>query len=168
MNDTRQALTGEHMPLRASRWLLCATGAWLVGLGFYFIAWRPPVLPEDLRFMAATQAQLRMAAPALDEWLHTVFIVMGGFMISTGALTIHLATVAMRHRSRGMTGAIALAGGPSVALMSVMNFELHSDFRWMLLVPALAWFVGLVSYVAGRKHNVVTSSTSPTHPGMST
>ena len=31
--------------------------------------------------------------------------------------------------------------------MSATNFLLDSDFRWWLLVPALLWFTGLVSYV---------------------
>jgi hypothetical protein len=32
----------------------------------------------------------------------------------------------------------------TVALMSAVNFVLHSDFRWVLLVPPLAWAIALV------------------------
>jgi len=31
--------------------------------------------------------------------------------------------------------------------MSVTNFLLHSDFRWLLLLPALLWLVGLLCYL---------------------
>ena len=47
-----------------STWLLMACGGWLVGLGIYFLVLRPPLLPEDLRFMGTTLTQLREAAPA--------------------------------------------------------------------------------------------------------
>ena len=53
--------------LRASMWLLTACGIWLVGLGIYFIALRPALLPEDPRFMGATLAQLRQAVAAPPE-----------------------------------------------------------------------------------------------------
>jgi len=46
--------------------------------------------------------------------------------------------------------AIGISGGFSVALMSVVNFVLYSDFRWLLLVPVLLWLAGLVLYVAKR------------------
>lgn len=45
---------------------------------------------------------------------------------------------------------IAIAGVLTVVLMSVTNFALHSDFRWVLLVPALVWLVSLVTHIAGR------------------
>ena len=41
----------------------------------------------------------------------------------------------------------AVAGLLTVGLMSAMNFALHSDFRWLLLVPVLLWLGGLVSYL---------------------
>lgn len=43
---------------------------------------------------------------------------------------------------------MALSGALTVGLMSATNFALHSDFRWVLLLPALVWLAGLAAYVA--------------------
>jgi len=133
-----------------STWMIGACGFWLVGLGLYFIVLRPSVLPEDARFMDTTAAQIQDAVPGLERWLQKVFMVMGGFIASTGVLAVLVAAVAMPARRNGTSWAIGLSGGFSVALMSAANFALRSDFRWMLLVPALLWLAGLVLYVAKR------------------
>lgn len=133
---------------RYSLWILTACGIWLVALGLYFIALRPPLLPEDPRFMGATLAQLREAAPGLEEWLGIVFTVMGGYMVGSGVLTLGLVRIAMPRRLPGIAWALGLGGLSTVVLMSAMNFVLHSDFRWMLVVPALMWIVGVAVYVA--------------------
>ena len=130
--------------------MLFACGVWLVGLGLYFIVLRPPLLPEDSRFMGTTLAQIRTALPGLENWLKKVFTVMGGFMASTGVLIVFVATMAMPPRLKGASWAIALSGVLTVALMSATNFALHSDFRWLLLVPASVWFAGLVFHIAGH------------------
>jgi hypothetical protein len=135
---------------QVSAWMLIACGVWLVGLGLYFIFLRPPLLPEDPRFMGTTLAQIRTAVPGLESWLQKVFTVMGGFMASAGVLTVFVATAAMPPRLKGTSWAIALAGVLTVALMSATNFALYSDFRWLLVVPALVWLAGLVFYIAGR------------------
>ena len=31
------------------------------------------------------------------------------------------------------------------------NFALHSDFRWLLVVPTFAWLAGLALYNSGRQ-----------------
>jgi len=31
--------------------------------------------------------------------------------------------------------------------MSAMNFALHSDFRWVLLLPPLLWAAAVIAYV---------------------
>ena len=133
-----------------STWMLIGCGIWLVSLGLYFIFLRPPLLPEDTRFMGSSLAQVRAAAPGLEGWLQRVFIVMGGFMAGTGVLTMFAACVAMPPRLKGTSRAIAMAGVLTVALMSAINFDLHSDFRWMLLVPALVWIAGTVLHIARR------------------
>lgn len=134
-----------------SSWMLIACGVWLVGLGFYFIVLRPPLLQEDLRFMDTSFAQTRMAVPGLERWLEKVFIVLGGFMAGSGVLTIFVAAVAIPMQLKGTTWAIALSGALTVGLMSASNFVLHSDFRWLLLVPALVWLTGLVSHIASTR-----------------
>ena len=133
-----------------STWMLIACGIWLVLLGLYFIFLRPPLLPEDTRFMGSSLAQVRAAVPGLEEWLQRVFIVMGGFMAGTGVLTVFTACVAMPSRWKGTSWAIAMSGALTVALMSAINFDLRSDFRWLLLVPALVWLAGFALHIARR------------------
>ena len=133
-----------------STWMLIACGVWLLGLGLYFIVVRPPLLPEDARFMGTTLAQVRTDVPGLESWLQKVFAVMGGFMAGAGVLTVFVATVAMPPRLKGASWVIALAGALTVALMSATNFALDSEFKWLLLFPALSWLAGLASYLAGH------------------
>lgn len=133
-----------------STWMLVACGIWLVSLGLYFMFLRPPLLPEDTRFMGSSLAQVRAAVPGLEGWLQRVFVVMGGFMAGTGVLTVFTACVAMPSRWKGTSWAVALSGAVTVALMSAVNLDLHSDFRWLLLVPALVWLAGLVLHIARR------------------
>ena len=131
-----------------STWMLIACGVWLVGLGLYFIVLRPPLLPEDPRFMGTSLEQIRAAVPGLESWLKNVFTVTGGFMAGAGVLTLFVATVAMPARLKGTSWALAISGALTVVLMSATNFALQSDFRWLLLAPALVWVAGLVFHVA--------------------
>ena len=113
-------------------------GLWLVGLGFFFMLLRPPLLPEDARFMGTTHAQLRASVPTIESWLAMVFTVLGGFMAGAGVLIGFFVSDAMRRRAKGAAWALGLSGALTVGLMSVITFAIHSDFRWVLLVPALA------------------------------
>jgi hypothetical protein len=143
-------MNADSRTRRTSTWLILSCGVWLMALGFYFMVLRPPLLPEDPRFMGTTLEQLRLAAPGLEGWLQKVFTVMGGFMAGAGVLTVVVATVAMPARSKNTSWALVIAGGLTVALMSATNFALRSDFRWLLLVPALVWTAGLVLFIKGR------------------
>ena len=142
----RAAGKGRHV----STWMLTACGVWLVGLGVYFIFLRPPLLPEDPRFMGTTLEQIRIAVPGLESWLKKVFTVMGGFMAGAGVLTVFVATVVMPLSLKGAAWALGFSGALTVVLMSATNFALHSDFRWLLLLPALVWLAGLVVYLTNR------------------
>lgn len=53
----------------------------------------------------------------------------------------------LARRAPGTLLAVTFAGASGVALMSATNFLLHSDLRWLLLVPALLWLAGLACYV---------------------
>jgi hypothetical protein len=143
-SDTVNAGT---MNQRLSSWWIAACGVWLIGLGLYFIAVRPPLLVEEMRFIGATAAQIQAALPGLEGWLKRVFAVMGGFMAGAGVLTVFVATVAMPSRFRGTSWAIAVAGTLTVALMSAINFSLRSDFGWLLLVSAMVWLAGVVLHL---------------------
>ena len=71
-------------------------------LGLYFVFLRPPLLPEDPRFMGTTLEEVQASAPGLQIWLRRVFWVMGGYMFSTGLLTCYVAVTSFRARVRGV------------------------------------------------------------------
>ncbi|MBO1006930.1 MULTISPECIES: hypothetical protein [Acidovorax] len=144
------------LPMRLSGKLFAACGLWMFLLGVYFILLRPALLPEDPRFMGTTIETLRAAAPGLEGWLGHVFNVMGGFMVAAGTMTILVAWRFLVRRAPGTLLALAIAGASGVALMSATNFLLHSDFRWLLLVPVLLWLAGLVCYM--REDAAATSA----------
>jgi hypothetical protein len=39
---------------------------------------------------------------------------------------------------------LAVAGLFTVGTMSLTNFQLNTDFKWLLLIPSLLWVIGLV------------------------
>ena len=129
---------------------LALGGAILMALGLYFAVLRPPLLPEDPRFMGSTLAQVQEALPGLLVWLRRVFWVMGGYIFATGLLTVYLALTAFRSRARGAASVVAVSGLASIGLMVVVNFVIASDFRWLILSFALPWAVALALYWTER------------------
>ena len=136
---------------RFSIWIFVACGIWLIGLGAYFMFARPPLLPEDLRYLGSSAIQVEVLLPQLALWLRNVFTVMGGFIAGCGVLTIFVSVRAVPQCLQGTGIALGCAGLLTVATMSWTNFELDSDFKWLLLAPAVAWLLGLASYGAGRR-----------------
>jgi hypothetical protein len=132
----------------AQRWAASLIGAWAVyqlGLGAYFAFLRPPLLPEDYRFLGAALGEGRSASLAAS-WLRLVFIVMAGQMAAVGVLVGLTATrMARRGADRMDVVAVTLGGALSVAVMSAVNFALLSDFRWWLVVPVVIWSAGLLA-----------------------
>lgn len=45
---------------------------------------------------------------------------------------------------------LGLVGLMSVAARSAVNFALGSDFRWLLVLPVLAWATGVALATLGR------------------
>jgi len=43
------------------------------------------------------------------------------------------------------------AAAGRLALMSVINFSLDSDFKWLLLIPAVLWVIGLFVQAMGQR-----------------
>ncbi len=119
-------------------------GVWLMGLGLYFIFLRPPLLPEDFRYMGTSPGEIQSAMPGLERWLKRVFMVMGGFMTGTGVLTLCVALRLGAEREKWTGIVLALTGLFTVGVMSLANFQLHSDFKWLLLLPTLLWIIGLI------------------------
>ena len=68
--------------------VLSLAGIILAGMGLYFIFIRPPLLPEDLRYMGSTLQNVNDNIPGLSNWLQKVFWVMGGYIFTIGLLTI--------------------------------------------------------------------------------
>lgn len=136
--------------LQPSALLLAACGIWLLALGTYFIFVRPPLLPEDVRFLGGNQQALTAITSRLERWLELVFTVMGGFMASTGVLTVYVAFTALARRSRSAAIASAASTVLSLCLMSSVNFALGSDFRWLLVVPPTIGLFAIACYVRGR------------------
>jgi hypothetical protein len=131
--------------------VLALGGVVLMGIGLYFIFLRPPLLAEDARYMDTTLAEIQAAAPGLLRWLQKVFWVMGGYIFTVGVLTIYIAFSSFLARVRGAFPVIAFAGLSSIGWMTVVNFIIDSDFKWLLLVFALVWAASLILYRIERE-----------------
>lgn len=127
-------------------WTIAACGLWQIGLGLYFIFLRPPLLPEDLRYLGTDAATLQEAVPGLGRWLGQVFTVMGGFMSGAGILISCFGCTVMPIRLRGTAVVLVATGAATLGLMSAVNFALHSDFRWLLVLPPVAWAAAVWMY----------------------
>lgn len=126
--------------------LLALGGVILMGLGLYFVFLRPPLLPEDPRFMGTTPEQILAIMPGLLVWLRRVFWVMGGYMFSAGLLTVYVAMTSFRNRHRGAAVVAGLAGLASIGLMAAVNFMIDSDFKWLLLLFLVPWMLSMALY----------------------
>ncbi len=149
--SSRQDLGNQATKAAGRTWsmssiLLFLFGTILVVVGAYFIVIRPALLPEDLRYLGASQAQIETAAPRLAAWLGHVFRVLGGYIAATGILTMALAATAYRQHRRSAAIAAASAGAVSIGLMSAVNFAIGSDFKWVLSAIAALWACSIVRY----------------------
>lgn len=120
-------------------------GVILAGMGVYFIVLRPPILPEDARYIGASLAQLEASVPRILPWLARVFTVLGGQMIATGSLTIYVAVTSFRKPTKATIAVVAFSGSASMGMMVIINFLIDSDFKWILLAFTLPWFVALLA-----------------------
>ncbi len=126
--------------------LLSATAVAVIGMGIFFVVLRPPLMIEDIRFMASSEQALHLAAPRFADWLTLVFRVMGGFMIATGSLLLALLSGdALRPFATKV--AVAVAGIRSIGVMTVVNFAIGSDFKWMILAFAALWAAAVIGLV---------------------
>lgn len=143
-------MTPTIFHLQLSGKIFVACGLWLVLLGAYFLILRPALLPEDSRFIGSSLEAMRLAVPGLERWLRLVFNVMGGFMIATGIMTTLAACRVPARRDLTTFFALVVTGATSVGLMSLTNFLLNSNFRWLLVLPMLLWLAGLLCYLRER------------------
>lgn len=139
------------MTFEGKRWtpssiVLTMAGVCLIGVGLYFILLRPPLLPEDIRYMALPTAQLDILRPRLELWLTHVFRVMGGYILGTGVLAVTLAATSFRAHQPGAAIGALIGGVASIGWMAAVNFMIESDFKWVLLGLALLWAGSLVLF----------------------
>ena len=125
-------------------------GLILMGMGVYFAFLRPPLLPEDVRFIGASLAQIQSAIPGFLPWVSRIFGVLGGYMFATGLLTAYLAAVSFRNAKPLPTVVIAISGLASIGWMAVTNFLIDSDFKWLLLAFVLPWLMAVVSLLVAN------------------
>jgi uncharacterized protein (DUF983 family) len=69
-------------------------------------------------------------------------------MVATGLLTCYVAVTSFRARQRGVAFVVVLAGMSLIGLMSIVNFAIASDFKWLLLSFVLPWALASVLYWA--------------------
>ena len=124
--------------------LLALGGFLLVAMGAYFVFLRPVLLPEDLRYMKTTLLVIHDSSPGLSAWLQKVFWVMGGYIFTSGLLTIFISLTSFRKRTSGALGIAAITGISSIGLMTVVNFIIGSDFKWLLLSFTSLWAFALI------------------------
>jgi len=136
----------ESKPWTLSSIVLIMAGVTLIGVGLYFILLRPPLLPEDVRYMALPAAQLDILRPRLELWLTHVFRVMGGYVLATGVLAVTLAATAFRAHQKGAAIGALIGGAASIGWMAAVNFMIDSDFKWVLLGMALLWACSLALF----------------------
>ena len=123
-------------------------GLILMGMGAYFAFLRPPLLPEDVRYVGTSLAQVQSAIPGFLPWASRVFGVLGGYMFATGLLTAYLAAVSFRDAKPLPTAIVAISGSVSIGWMAVTNFLIDSDFKWLLLAFVLPWLLAVVASLA--------------------
>lgn len=123
--------------------LLSGGGAVLVGIGADFFFARPPLLPEDVRFLGRSLGEIHQFVPQLRPWLRRVFVVLGGYALTSGGLTIFVAATRVREGDGAAFLVLLLAGVTSIGLMTVVNFAIRSDFRWVLLAACGLWVAAI-------------------------
>ena len=119
----------------------------LAGMGIYFIFLRASLLPEDSNYIGLPLSSIQYNIPGLSVWLQKVFWVMGAYIFTTGLLTIHTAQTSFRARTPGAFIIVLIAGITSIGSMTIVNFILQSDFKWVLLAFTIPWFIALILYL---------------------
>ncbi len=130
--------------------ILVVYGLILTGIGLHFIFIRPTFLPEDARFVGASLEEIMVIAPNISQWLNRVFTVLGGYIISTGILTLYVALTLFKNRVVGSVLIIFVTGMTSIGLMVVINLIINSDFRWSLVALAALWSMSIILYMRGK------------------
>ncbi|RWC88766.1 hypothetical protein EN794_013075 [Mesorhizobium sp. M00.F.Ca.ET.151.01.1.1] len=127
--------------------LLAVFGVALVCIGAFFMFLRPPLLPEDMRFIGMSLGQLQAEQPRMASWLLRVFQVLGGYASATGLLTVTVAATSFRRHERMALVGVLAGGVASIGWMAIVNFSIGSDFRWALLAVAVLWAASVCTFM---------------------
>lgn len=142
------SLAGPRLRLIAAG-VMGFCGVYQVALGVYFIVLRPPLLAEDLRFLGIGPEPLGQLLPRLEPWLRLVFTVLGGQMAGLGGLVIADALrLGAGTGDRLELALLAAAGLITIGTICAVNFAFRSDFRWLLVLPVVAWTFGVALAVS--------------------
>lgn len=126
--------------------MLVIAGLLLVAMGVYFIFLRPSLLREDLRYMKTTLSVINNSASGLSDWLQKVFLVMGGYIFTSGFLIIFIALTSFRTRAHGAFIIVLISGISSIGFMTIVNYIIDSDFKITLLTFTIPWVLALILY----------------------
>ncbi len=121
-------------------------GFLLAGMGIYFVFLRLPLLPEDSKYIGFSLLAIQNNIPGLSMWLQKVFWVLGCYIFTAGLLTMYVAQTSFRTRTQGAFAIVSIAGLSSIGSMTIVNFILHSDFKWVLLAFTIPCIVSLILY----------------------
>ncbi|WP_018343968.1 hypothetical protein [Cytophaga aurantiaca] len=137
--------------------ILAIGGLQLIVMGLYFVFMRPALLPEDFNYMGSTRQNIEHIIPGLLNWTQKVFWVMGGYIFTTGTLIVFISFTSFQDRIKGVFIILLFAGISSIGLMTVVNFLIGSDFKWLLMIFTLTWAIALTLY---KLHKLFTSFTN--------
>ena len=126
--------------------ILALGGFLLVAMSVYFVFIRPSLLQEDLVYMKTTSSIIQENIPQLSVWLQKVFWVMGGYIFTTGLLTIFIARTSFRLRTHGAFSIVAISGISSIGAMTIVNFTIASEFKWTLFAFGIPWVIALILF----------------------
>ena len=71
---------------------------------------------------------------------------LGGYIFSTGLLTVYVSVTTFRARVRAAAGVAALAGLTSIGLMAVVKVMIVSESKWLIFSFVLPWALALALY----------------------
>lgn len=114
---------------RVGAWLLAVLGVLTLGTGIYFMAVRPPLLPEDLRFTAVNPALL---PPQFGAWLQIVFRTWGGFVTGFAIVLLGIAMQLLTGRNVWLRCGVALGLFVAFGRFLASNILLRSEYLWFI------------------------------------
>jgi hypothetical protein len=127
--------------------LVVALGILTLGTAIYFLALRPPLLPEDIRH---TGVEPELLPPAFLDWLAIVFTTWGGFIAGFGALLIGIGAFILTGRDRWLYWMTALGILVAFGRFLISNIILSSDFLWFISGLFLVAFAAATLLVVRR------------------